>query len=64
MALSAEVVDLIWLHLLDDPDQVGAVDEVAVMEHQSRVALVWILVQVIDPLVLKLLARRLMPCTW
>ena len=49
MALGAEVVDLIRLHLLDDPDQVGAIDKVAVMEHESRVALVWILVQVIDP---------------
>ena len=32
MALGAEVVDLIRLHLLDDPDQVGAVSEVAVVE--------------------------------
>jgi len=31
MALGAEVVDLIGLHLLDDPDQVGAVGEVAVV---------------------------------
>ena len=32
MALSAEVVNLIRLHLLNDPDQVGAVGEVAVVE--------------------------------
>ena len=32
MALGTEVVDLIGLHLLDDPDQVGAVGEVAVVE--------------------------------
>jgi len=31
MALSAEVVDLMRLHLLDDPDQVGAVGEIAVV---------------------------------
>jgi hypothetical protein len=37
------------LHLLDDPDQVGAVGEVAVFEHQERVALVGVLVEVIDP---------------
>ena len=49
MTLCTEVVDLIRLHLLDDPDQVGAVGEVAVMEHQARVTLVGILVEVIDP---------------
>jgi len=32
MALGAKVVDLIRLHLLDDPDQVGAVGEIAVVE--------------------------------
>jgi hypothetical protein len=32
MALGTEVVDLIRLHLLDDPDQVSAVGEVAVVE--------------------------------
>ena len=37
MALGAEVVDLIGLHLLDDPDQVGAVGEVAVVQNQTRV---------------------------
>ena len=49
MALGAQVVDLIGLHLLDDPDQVGAVGEVAVVEHQARIALVRVLVEVIDP---------------
>ncbi len=49
MALSTQVVDLIGLHLLDDPDQVGAVREVAVVQHQPRVAFVGILIEVIDP---------------
>jgi hypothetical protein len=49
MPLGAEGVDLIRLHLLDDPDQVGAVGEVAVVEHQARVALVRVLIEVIDP---------------
>ena len=49
MALSTEVVDLIGLHLLNDPDQVGAVGEVAVVEHQARITFVGVLVQVIDP---------------
>ena len=48
MALGPQVVDLIGLHLLDDPDQVGAVGEVAVVQHQPRVGLVGILVEVIN----------------
>ena len=49
MALGTEVVNLIRLHLLDDADQVGAVGEVAVMEHQARITFMRILVEVIDP---------------
>ena len=49
MALSTEVVDLIRLHLLDDSDQVGAVGELAIMEHQPRITFVRVLIQVIDP---------------
>ena len=49
MALSAKVVNLIGLHLLDDPDQVGAVGEVAVVEHQPRITFMRVLVEMIDP---------------
>ena len=49
MALGTEVVDLIRLNLLDNPDQVGAVCEVAVVKDQSRVALVRILIKVVNP---------------
>lgn len=54
MALGAEVVNHIRLHLLDDPDQVGAVGEVAVVEGELRgLALlppfVGVLVEVIHP---------------
>jgi hypothetical protein len=54
MALSTEVVDLIRLHLLDDPDKVGAVGEVAVVEGELRglpllTPLVRVLVEVIAP---------------
>ena len=41
-------MDLIRLHLLNDPDQVGAVGEVSVVEHKrdhSR----GVLIEVIDP---------------
>jgi hypothetical protein len=50
MALVAEVVDLVGLHQLKYADQIGAVDEVAVMKRQAGMALVRILVEVIDPL--------------
>ena len=63
MALGTEVVDLIRLHLLNNPDQVGAVSEVAVVEHQARTTLMRVLIKVINRLVLKLLARLLIPCT-
>ncbi len=54
MALGAKVVDLIRLHLLDDPDQVGAVGEVAVVEGELRglallTPLVRVLAEVVDP---------------
>ena len=48
MALSPEVVDLIRLHLLNNPDQVGAVGEVAVMENQSRIIFMRVLIKMID----------------
>ncbi len=50
MTLGSKVVDLIRLHLLDDPNQVGAVSEVALVEHEARVVLVRILVEMIDPI--------------
>jgi hypothetical protein len=49
VALGAKVVDLIRLHLLDDPDQVGAVGEVAVVQREAGIALMWVLVEVVDP---------------
>ena len=49
MALSAEVINLIWLDLLDDPNQVCAIGEVAVVEHNPRIALMWVLIEVINP---------------
>ena len=49
MALSTEVVDLIGLHLLNDPDQVGAICKVAVVKYQARITFVGILIKVINP---------------
>ncbi len=48
VALGPEVVDLIGPHLPDDPDQVAAVGEIAVMEGESGIPLMGILVEVID----------------
>ena len=39
MDLGARLVDLIGLHLLDDLDQIGAVDEVAAGQHQAWISL-------------------------
>ena len=49
MALGTEVVDLIRLHVLNNPDQVGAVSEIALVQNQARITLVGILVKMIDP---------------
>ena len=49
MALRAEVVDLIGLHLLNDPLQVAAVAQVAVVQRQAWIQLVRILIEVINP---------------
>ena len=49
MTLGAEVINLIRLHLLDDPNQIGAVCEVAVVKHQARSIFVRVLIEMIDP---------------
>jgi hypothetical protein len=49
VALGDQVVDLILLHLLDDPDDVGAVGQIPVVQRQAGIALVRILVEVVDP---------------
>lgn len=48
MALGTEVVNFIRLHLLDYPDQVGAVSEIAVMQRKPSFQLVGVLVEVVD----------------
>lgn len=71
MALDADVVVLVGLHLLDDTDQVGTGGGVTVVEQKARVTLMETLVDVIDSNGVlceafrrpQLLARRLMPCT-
>ena len=50
MALGSKVVNLIGLHLLHDPNQVGAVGEIAVVEDQPWILFMGILIQVINPI--------------
>jgi hypothetical protein len=49
MALGGQIVDLRRPHLLDDPDQAGAVGEVTVMELEADIGLVQVAVEVVDP---------------
>ena len=49
MRLRAEVVDFVGLDLLDDPDQVGRVGEVAVMQNELAVVDMRVLVEMVDP---------------
>jgi len=50
MRLSAEIVDLVRLHLRHDPRQVGALREVAVVQDQPRIFDVRVFIDVVDPL--------------
>jgi hypothetical protein len=48
VALRGEVVDLIGLNLLNDANQIGAVGQVAVVQNETLILLVRVLVEVID----------------
>ena len=48
MALGTQVVDFVGLGLLDNPDQVGAVAQVAVMQHKVAVVHARVLVDMVD----------------
>ena len=49
VAHRGEVVDLVGLHLLDDPDEVRGVGEIAVVQLEPDVGFVRILVQMVNP---------------
>ena len=49
MALGTKVVDLIGLYLLHNPNQVGAVGEVSVVEHEPWICFMGILIEVVNP---------------
>lgn len=48
MALCGKIVDLIGLRLLHDPQQVGRVDHIAIVENEARMCLVRILIDMFD----------------
>jgi len=50
MVLLRQIVDLVRLDFLDDADQVAGIGEIAVMEAETEVFCVWILIEVIDAL--------------
>ena len=50
MALRAQVVDLVGLHLVNDAGEVGRIGEIAVMEHELLLRHMRVLVDVIHPL--------------
>ncbi len=49
MGLSTQVVDFVGLNFVDDPGEVGAVGQVAVVESELRVDLARWLVDMVDP---------------
>ena len=50
MRLSTQIIDLIGLNFLQDAGQVGRIGQVAVMQSETGVLYVRILIDVIDPL--------------
>ena len=49
MALRGEIVDFIRLDLLNQPDQIGGIGEIAVVQKEMDVLRMKIAVQVLDP---------------
>jgi hypothetical protein len=48
MALRGEVVDLVGLDLLNDPDQVGCIGQVAIVQMEPAPRFMRVLIQMID----------------
>lgn len=48
VTLRTQIVDLIWLHFLDDVEQVAGVGQVAIVQHKIACADVRVLVQMIN----------------
>ena len=48
VALRGEVIDLVWLGLLDDPDEVRRIGHVAIVKDQARVIDMRVLIEMLD----------------
>ena len=48
VALCRQIIDFVRLHLLDDPDQIGRVGQIPIMQFEPHIFLVRILVKMID----------------
>ncbi len=53
MTLRRQVIDLIRLHLLNNPDQVGRIGQVAIMQKEVDILLVLVVVQMINTIGIK-----------
>jgi hypothetical protein len=53
MALGCKVIDLVGLDLLKNPDQVGGICQVPVMQDKVAVVLVRVLVEVVNAICVK-----------
>ena len=49
VTLGGQIVNFVGLDLLNDPDQTGRIRQVAVVQNEGTVQLMWILVEMIDP---------------
>ena len=63
MALGSEVVDLVRAQIIEERGERTAVGQVGIVEKKPRIGLVEVLVDVVEPSVLKLEARRFRPWT-
>ncbi|MFM2305696.1 MAG: hypothetical protein RLZZ367_365, partial [Bacteroidota bacterium] len=48
MRHSPQVINFVWLYLLNQADNIGRVAKIAVMQKKITVALVWVFVQMVD----------------
>ena len=53
MAHRREVINFVWLNLLDNSDQIGRVGQVAVMQFEFGIINMRVLIQVINPVGVK-----------
>src|ERR1043166_1005908 len=49
VALRGEIVDLVWLRVLHEADEVGRISHIAVMENEAQAGLVRIMIKMVDP---------------